>query len=131
MFIPKKYGQSKVDSCPFCQKQAIMLNKQSVPVCIDHKEDLLDDLKCVCGETLDILKGKFGVFFKCIKCGNMNLRKVMEFNTIKAKGNFKNNSYQKNNYENSSSDKSENPAKNFNKTKTEITIRSDDPRYFD
>ena len=113
MFIPKKYGQSKVDKCPFCQKQAIMLNKQSVPVCIDHKDDQLDDLKCVCGETLDLLKGKFGVFFKCIKCGNMNLKKVMEFNTIKPKSNFKNNSHQKNN------------------TKTEITIRSDDPRYFD
>ena len=125
MFIPKKYGQSKIDNCPFCQKQAIMLNKQSVPVCIDHKDDQLDDLKCVCGETLDLLKGKFGVFFKCIKCGNMNLKKVMEFNTIKAKANFKNN------YENGSSDKSENPAKRFNKTKTEITIRSDDPRYFD
>ena len=113
MFIPKKYGQSKIDNCPFCQKQAVNLNKQGVPVCPAHRKELLEDLKCVCGESLDILKGKFGVFFKCIKCGNMNLRKVMEFNTIKAKTNFKNNSHQKNN------------------TKTEITIRSDDPRYFD
>ena len=127
MFIPKKYGQSKIDNCPFCQKQAITLNKQSVPVCANHKEDLLEDLKCVCGETLDILKGKFGVFFKCMKCGNMNLRKVMELNTIKAKNqNFKNSKYQKSN-DYFSHDK----AKNLSKTKTEITIRSDDPRYFD
>ena len=130
MFIPKKYGQSKVDSCPFCGKQAISLNRQSVPVCLNHKEDQLEDLKCVCGETLDILKGKFGVFFKCIKCGNMNLRKVMEFNTIKSKGNFKNNEYEKY-HDANSSDKSENTSKSFNKTKTEITVRSDDPRYFD
>ena len=109
MFIPKKYGQSKIDKCPFCQKQAVNLNKQGVPVCPAHREELLENLKCVCGESLDILKGKFGVFFKCIKCGNMNLRKVMEFNTIKAKNDFKNNDYQK----------------------TTITVRSDDPRYFD
>ena len=128
MFIPKKYGQSKIDNCPFCQKQAVALNKQSVPVCVNHKEDVLDNLKCVCGETLDILKGKFGVFFKCIKCGNMNLKKIMEFNTIKPKSNFKNNEYSKNSY-----NKTEESTKKINKpkTRTEITIRSDDPRYFD
>ena len=126
MFIPKKYGQGRIERCPFCQKQAIALNKQSVPVCSSHKEEELNDLKCACGETLDILKGKFGVFFKCMKCGSMNLRKAMEFNAIKAKGNFKNNSYQKNNHENGSSNKTTNP-----KDKTTITVRSDDPRYFD
>ena len=126
MFIPKKYGQSKIDNCPFCQKQAITLNKQSVPVCVNHKEELLGDLKCVCGSILEMLHGKFGVFFKCINCGNMNLKKVMEFNTIKPKSNFKNNEYSKNSY-----NKTEEPNKNLNKPKTQITIRSDDPRYFD
>ena len=116
MFIPKKYGQSKIDNCPFCQKQAVTLNKQSVPVCVNHKEELLGDLKCVCGSILEMLHGKFGVFFKCINCGNINLRKAMEFNTIKARV------------------KEENPY--LNKTinsygKTTITVRSDDPRYFD
>ena len=126
MFIPKKYGQSKIDKCPFCQKQAVTLNKQSVPVCVNHKEELLGDLKCVCGSILEMLHGKFGVFFKCINCGNMNLKKIMEFNTIKPKSNFKNNDYQNNNY-----NKTVEPSKNLNKPKTQITIRSDDPRYFD
>ena len=115
MFIPKKYGQSKIDKCPFCQKQATSLNSQDVPVCPSHKEEILDDLKCVCGSTLEILHGKFGVFFKCLECGSMNLRKALEFNMIKTR---------------MKDDKS------LNKTidsqgKTTITVRSDDPRYFD
>jgi len=113
MFIPKKYGESRIEKCPFCEKQATTINKQGIAVCVTHREDTLDNLKCVCGETLDILKGKFGVFFKCIDCGNMNLRKVLEFNAVKPKNH---------NFEEKISD---------NKTKTEITIRSDDPRYFD
>lgn len=116
MFIPKKYGQSKVDACPFCKKQATAMNSQDVPVCHDHKEEILDDLKCVCGSILEMLHGKFGVFFKCISCGNMNLRKVMEFNTIKARAKD-GNTY---------SSKTTN-----SQGKTTITVRSDDPRYFD
>ena len=116
MFIPKKYGQSKVDKCPFCQKHATAMNKQSIPVCSSHKEQFLDDLKCVCGSILEMLHSKFGVFFSCYKCGNMNLRKAMEFNTIKARMK-EGNSY---------SNKTVN-----SQGKTTITIRSDDPRYFD
>ena len=116
MFIPKKYGHGKIDKCPFCQKQATAMNSQDVPVCSGHKGEVLDELKCVCGSALEMLHGKFGIFFKCINCGNINLRKAMEFNTIKARV------------------KEENPY--LNKTinshgKTTITVRSDDPRYFD
>ena len=110
MFIPKKYGQSRIDKCPFCDKQATIMSRQKVPVCSLHKEEFLDDLKCVCGSSLEMLFGKFGVFFSCMKCGNMNLKKVLEFNIIKPKN------------------------KPDNKTdcqKKEITVRSDDPRYFD
>src|SRR3989344_5101124 len=85
MFIPKRYGQSKVENCPFCSKVAMSMNKQGVPVCSMHKEEILEDLKCICGEALDILKGKFGVFFNCMKCGNMNMRKMMEVNIIKTR----------------------------------------------
>ena len=116
MFIPKKYGQSKVDKCPFCQKQATAMNSQALPVCTEHREEILDDLKCVCGSILEMLHGKFGVFFKCMNCGGMNLKKAMEFNTIKAR--------------------MKDSSSNLNKTtdsrgKTTITVRSDDPRYFD
>ena|SRR3989344_2477707 len=137
MFIPKKYGESRIEKCPFCQKQGTTINRQGVAVCVTHREDTLDGLKCVCGETLDILKGKFGAFFKCIDCGNMNLRKVLEFNTVKAKDhNFKEkNSNERDDGTNDNSDnetqKINNGNKNPNKTKTEITVRSDDPRYFD
>jgi len=137
MFIPKKYGESRIEKCPFCQKQATTINKQGIAVCVTHREDTLDGLKCVCGETLDILKGKFGAFFKCIDCGNMNLRKVLEFNNVKAKNhNFKEKSSDERDYgTNDNSDnetqKINNGNKNPNKTKTEITVRSDDPRYFD
>jgi len=115
MFIPKRYGQSRIDKCPFCGKPAIVINSQNIPVCMPHKEESLGDLKCVCGLALEMLHGKFGVFFSCIKCGNMSLRKILEFNTVKPKM------------------KNENFSQRNEKTqaKKEITVRSDDPRYFD
>ena len=134
MHIPKRYGQSKIDKCPFCQKHATTLNKQGVPVCASHKEELIDDLKCVCGSTLDMLQGKFGVFFSCMKCGNMNLRKVMEINDIKPKSNsYNNNDNDSNNKKDNSNKKIYNQSnkKDFLQIRKEITIRSDDPRYFD
>lgn len=112
MHLPKKYGQSKIDKCPFCQKQATVMNRQNVPVCASHKYEVLDSLKCVCGSTLDIMHGKFGVFFSCIKCGNMNLRKILEFNAIKPKM------------------QNQNIPQKTQSVK-EITVKSDDPRYFD
>ena len=115
MHIPKKYGQSKIDKCPFCQKQATSMNKQNVPVCSAHKEEKLDDLRCVCGSALETLHGKFGVFFSCMKCGNMNMKKVLEFNSVKPK--MKNGNFSQRNEK--------------TQTKKEITVRSDDPRYFD
>ena len=116
MFIPKKYGHGKADTCPFCRKQATSMNPQDVPVCYGHREEILDDLKCVCGSILEMLHGKFGVFFKCISCGNMSLKKVLEFNTINAGIN---------------ADKINPGATADSKGKTTITVRSDDPRYFD
>ena len=115
MHIPKKYGQSKIDKCPFCQKHATTMNRQKVPVCQPHKNEVLDNLKCVCGSMLETLHGKFGVFFSCMKCGNMNLKKVLEFNVIKPKM------------------QNENFSQKNERTQTgkEITVRSDDPRYFD
>ncbi len=115
MFIPKRYGQSRIDKCPFCQKHATALNKQKVPVCTIHREEALGDLRCVCGSALEMLHGKFGVFFSCIKCGNINLRKVLEFNAVKPKMNNKNLSQ----------------TNEKTQVKKEMTVRSDDPRYFD
>ena len=76
----KIYGLSKTISCPFCGQRALTENSQGVPVCIGHKNGVLDDLKCVCGEWLDVRKGKFGPYFFCINCGNINWNRGLEMN---------------------------------------------------
>ena len=114
MFIPKKYGQSKLDKCPFCQRHATAMNKQKIPVCASHEEEILDNLRCVCGSGLEMLNGKFGVFFSCTKCGNMSLSKVLEFNAVKPL--MKNKNF---------------PQSKAQAQSQEMTVRSDDPRYFD
>tara|TARA_Y100000310_G_C20696751_1_gene826247 strand:+ start:5582 stop:5953 length:372 start_codon:yes stop_codon:yes gene_type:complete len=80
MRIPKKYGESKNEGCPFCGKQGIMKNSQGMPVCKDHRGSELKDMKCVCGEWLDLLDGKYGPYFRCMNCGNINFNKGMEMN---------------------------------------------------
>jgi hypothetical protein len=76
----KVYGDSKIAECPFCGKQAITRNPQDIPVCKDHDQEELPNMKCVCGEWLDVRIGKFGPYFVCIKCGNINFRKGLEMN---------------------------------------------------
>lgn len=83
MYIKKQYGQSKVDKCLFCGKQATTTNGQGVPVCIVHKGAVLGDMKCICGEYLDIRTGKYGLFFTCMRCGIVNLRKALEINEVR------------------------------------------------
>jgi len=114
MYIPKKYGQSKVDKCPFCQKHATAINSQKVPVCQLHKNEALGNLRCACGSLLETLHGKFGVFFSCLKCGNISLKKALELNAVKPK--MQNENFQK---------------MTKRDTNKEMTVRSDDPRYFD
>ncbi len=79
----KVYGQSRVLTCPFCGKQCTTQNAQGVPTCVQHKKELLADLKCACGEYLELLQGKWGPFGVCSQCGSMNLKKVLELNPIK------------------------------------------------
>lgn len=86
MRIPKRYGEYRLDKCPFCEKQATAKNKQGLLVCPLHKESVLPDIKCACGSWLDIREGKYGPYFVCINCGNLNLKKgleMMEHNKIK------------------------------------------------
>ena len=81
MFRRKEYGNYRVDECPFCGKRAVTENSQGVPVCKDHKASKMEGMKCVCGEWLDIKKGKYGSYFNCINCGNISWRKGIEMNT--------------------------------------------------
>jgi len=114
MYIPKKYGQSKVDSCPFCGKTATIKNNQHVPVCQNHKKASLPDLKCSCNSYLDLRKGKFGVYFNCLNCGNISMKKALALNPDIGKPQTK------------PAEKTESKPK---QDKKEITITSDDVDY--
>ena len=80
MRYKKVYGQSRIDNCPFCGRNAIVNNIQGIPVCLQHKNAEFEELMCSCGGYLDIMHGKYGAFFNCINCGNINFRKGMEIN---------------------------------------------------
>jgi len=117
--IPKTYGQSKVDKCPFCGKQGITKNKQGVPVCVKHKNSILGNLKCACGDYLDILDGKYGPYFNCMNCGNINFRKGLEMN-------------QGRDLELKDEEETETKKQETKQTENkEITITSNDAEYFD
>jgi hypothetical protein len=120
MYIPKKYGESKVENCPFCGKSAVTKNDQGLPVCSTHKLTKLGELKCICGEYLDMRIGKWGVYFICTRCGNINLKKALEMNPMITPTEARSKDFTL------KSMKAEPPQKR----KVE-TIRSDDPRYFD
>ena len=89
MYIPKRYGESKTENCPFCGKISTLKNRQGVPVCIAHKNEELGELKCVCGGWLELNSGKWWVYFRCMNCGNVNLKKALEMNP-QLKGTAKN-----------------------------------------
>lgn len=77
------YGESKTIICPFCEKEAYEKNKQKIPVCKNHKSKLLrEDFKCICGQYLLLCEGKYGPYFKCNTCGNINLNKAIELNNF-------------------------------------------------
>lgn len=80
MRFKKVYGQSRDNICPFCGDIATTSNNQKVPVCLAHKTEELLDLKCICGDWLDLKQGKYGPFFVCMKCGNVNFAKGLELN---------------------------------------------------
>lgn len=82
MRYKKVYGQSKNEECPFCGGVPLMKNKQGVPVCKDHQHQELPDIKCVCGEYLDILEGKWGPYFRCMNCGNHSFKKGLSMGNI-------------------------------------------------
>ncbi len=137
MYIPKRYGESKIEKCPFCEDSRTLptvVNSQGFSVCLKHKNSILDveNMKCVCGEYLELLSGKFGPFFKCMECGNINLKKAFEFNIIKdisqdSGTKFSSKSTASYNSRSSESDRPDSK----HKERKEIFIRSDDPRYFD
>lgn len=113
----KVYGQSKSAECPFCGKIATAKNEQGLDVCRFHVKTKLEEIKCVCGSWLEQRVGKFGPYFNCLNCGNINYKKGMEM-----KGMDHNKSIQK---------PVEKPLRYNKKPKPkEITITTDDLEYF-
>ena len=77
MRYKKTYGLSRVNICPFCTSMATIKNKQGVPVCQKHLKNSIEERKCSCGNWLELLSGKWGPYFRCQNCGNMNFKKAM------------------------------------------------------
>lgn len=143
----KTYGESKEVPCPFCGKRATHKNTQDVEVCPQHTQSILEEIRCLCGSWLEQRSGKFGPYFNCIKCGNINFTKGMEFKDLNAKKNISSLttsisssvsssvSSPTPSLASSSSSSSQSIPKydppRSRSEKKEITIRSDDPRYFD
>ena len=129
-YARKVYGNSKEVHCPFCQRLATQKNEQGVEVCHLHLKSVMEEIKCTCGGWLEQRNGKFGAYFNCLKCGNINFQKGMEMKKItmtekpvsvivdkpKIERSFESN------YNNKYSEKKE---------RKEITVTSHDVEYFD
>lgn len=83
-FGKKVYGQSQQLQCPFCGGQATVKSEQGLPVCHRHTK-LEINLKCACGDWLDVKEGKYGTFYLCMKCGPISPKKMFEINDLPLK----------------------------------------------
>ena len=115
MRIPKRYGEGLVNKCPFCDRTATTTNNQGVSVCHRHKKSHLGELKCVCGEYVEQRKGKHGVYFFCINCGNISAKKIFEVNDVK---------------DSNEASKKNGSGHNKHDSGKEITITPNDVEYF-
>ncbi len=113
---PKVYGQSKLSNCTFCGRTATQKTEAGLEVCYQHTKETLSEIKCLCGGWLEQCRGKYGPYFNCLRCGNINFKKAMEMKASMPK-------------ENSSPSKVQLPPQKFTPKETIITSR--DVEYFD
>ena len=83
----KQYGQSKLDRCSFCSSIATQTTKEGVLVCRHHLQQKMQDIQCTCGSWLEQKSGKFGPYFTCFNCGNINFNKALEMKALMPVGN--------------------------------------------
>src|SRR3989338_3398 len=117
----KSYGNYKTTPCPFCQRTATHKNTQGRETCHRHAKDALPEIKCLCGSWLEQKAGKFGPYFNCANCGNINFKKGLEFKEITVKRLIS---------ETIPETRKFTPEKPILKQKKEITISSNDVEYF-
>lgn len=115
MYIPKRYGESKKQQCPFCGKVAIVQNSQGIPVCTAHRERQFPEVKCFCEKWLELLSSKWGPYFRCVNCGNVSWSRGKEMADL----------------EKGASAPAASSTYSRTSPKEELVVRSDDPRYFE
>ena len=81
----KVYGESKITSCAFCGKMATQKTEAGLEVCYQHTKSIMEEIKCTCGSWLEQRSGKFGAYFNCFHCGNINFQKAMEMKALQIK----------------------------------------------
>ena len=74
----KIYGESGLKNCPFCGKLATRKTQAGLEVCHQHTKEQLHEIKCTCGRWLEQRVIKFGPYFNCLNCGNINFKKAIE-----------------------------------------------------
>jgi hypothetical protein len=78
MRMKKVYGLSRTHTCPFCTKQALSKSVQGIPVCKDHTQTRMPEVKCACGSWTELREGKWGPYFLCRMCGPLSFAKGLE-----------------------------------------------------
>ena len=129
MRLPKIYGESKTSQCPFCSKPAMAISCQKVPVCKNHVDAKLPDIRCACGSWLEMKEGKWGPFFVCLRCGPVSFKKAIGMlGFMKPKE-----AIQVTTPTASASRTPTSPAPKRLERRQPVTqvVRSDDPRFFD
>ena len=115
----KVYGESFLKNCPFCGRMATQKNDNGQEVCPTHRNTALQDIKCTCGKWLEPQAGKFGNYYRCENCGNVNANKAQQIQNVT----------QETSPAPEKTIKPE-PPKIFRKEPTETTITSHDEEYF-
>lgn len=74
----KVYGQGYNQNCVFCGGFATQTTKEGLLVCRNHNNSQLNEQKCACGKVLELKSGKYGAYFNCLVCGNVNVKKGLQ-----------------------------------------------------
>jgi len=133
-FVGRKvYGESKVSTCTFCGAAATAITDSGLVVCRHHKDQKLEEIKCTCGSWLEQRAGKFGPYFNCLNCGNVNFNKAMEMKAVMPKSSSVATTPRQVSSYKTTSKKEETFEERERRLapKKEITITSDDVQYFD
>jgi len=131
----KVYGEYKMEYCPFCDRLATNKNDQGIAVCHRHLESVVEEIKCTCGSWLEPRSSKFGRYFNCRNCGNVNNEKAMNIKEMLPTENKLEKPISEIKKEVPQSDfqraaKRENTSTEKKRERKEITITSHDVEYF-